>query len=153
MSTACCEPSFTGYKYICINGERKADDVFSVLLLWIVVPSVENYDPSQSIITLTLARCFAVLVLIGVYFDRRTDKQPLKTRWLYSPTFEEQKSAVDACQLQYQKIVEIDGIKIQVEMLDTAGTEQVLATGSIININEGSPLSPTPSSWPSIQST
>lgn len=27
--------------------------------------------------------------------------------------------------LQYQKIVEVDGIKIQVELLDTAGTEQV----------------------------
>ncbi|CAD6584892.1 MAG: Ras- protein rsr1 [Cyphobasidiales sp. Tagirdzhanova-0007] len=32
---------------------------------------------------------------------------------------------------QYQKIVEVDGIKIQVEMLDTAGTEQFMALHSI----------------------
>lgn len=27
--------------------------------------------------------------------------------------------------IQYQRIVEVDGIKVQLELLDTAGTEQV----------------------------
>ncbi|KAK9893765.1 ras related protein 1b [Cystobasidium minutum MCA 4210] len=39
----------------------------------------------------------------------------------YDPTIED----------QYQRIVEVDGIKVQLELLDTAGTEQFMALHSI----------------------